>query len=116
MEMTEKERRELIIAWLLDIVKDTNLFDTYEHYCETSRFCVELSFLCEEAFEIGYFTTNDYDDEYDTIRISDSFGNELDFDFYVNKGFDTFKNGLINALTSVAQDTVKDKIYYILND
>lgn len=109
-EMTEKERKELTLAWILEVINEGDIFDSYTRPETDTSFEINLNIL-QEVVSLDYIENNDYGD---IIRLEDSYGNMVEYrlcEVDNPANFFDFKEDLYIALTNLMKKTVESVIY-----
>lgn len=109
-EITEKERKELTLAWILEVINEGDIFDSYTRPETDTSFEINLNIL-QEVISLDYIENNDYGD---IIRLEDSYGNMVEYrlcEVDNPANFFDFKDDLYTALTNLMKETVEDIIY-----
>lgn len=109
-EMTEKERKELTLAWILEVINEGDIFDSYTRPETDTSFEINLNIL-QEVVSLDYIEDNDNGD---IIRLEDSYGNMVEFEVCEvdnPANFFDFKDDLYTALTNLMKKTVENVIY-----
>lgn len=83
MEKTEKERKEITLAWIIEVINEGDIFGSYERLGteeekeeECTSFEINLGIL-QETIKLDYIEDNDNGD---IIRLEDSYGNMVEFE------------------------------------
>lgn len=120
-EMTEKERKELTLAWIINVINEGDIFGSYERFGteeeeECTTFEINLAIL-QETIKLDYIFNEDFGElipENDIIRLEDSYGNMVEYELCEVDNpmyyFD-FKDDLYTALTNLMKKTVEYVIY-----
>lgn len=109
-EMTEKERKELTLAWILEVINEGDIFDSYTRPETDTSFEINLNIL-QEVISLDYIEDNDNGD---IIRLEDSYGNMVEYrlcEVDNPANFFDFKDDLYTALTNLMKKTVESVIY-----
>lgn len=109
-EKTEKERKELTLAWIIDVINEGDIFDSYTRPETDTSFEINLNIL-QEVISLDYIEDNDNGD---IIRLEDSYGNMVEFEVCEvdnPANFFDFKDDLYTALTNLMKTTVEYAIY-----
>ena len=109
-EITEKERKELTLAWILEVINEGDIFDSYTRPETDTSFEINLNIL-QEVVSLDYIENNDYGD---IIRLEDSYGNMVEYrlcEVDNPANFFDFKEDLYIALTNLMKKTVENVIY-----
>ena len=109
-EITEKERKELTLAWILEVINEGDIFDSYTRPETDTSFEINLNIL-QEVISLDYIENNDYGD---IIRLEDSYGNMVEYrlcEVDNPANFFDFKEDLYIALTNLMKKTVENVIY-----
>ena len=106
-EMTSKERKEITLAWILEVINEGDIFDSYIRPETDTSFEINLNIL-QEVISLDYIEDNDI------IRLEDSYGNMVEFEVCEvdnPANFFDFKNDLYTALINLMKKTVEYAIY-----
>lgn len=109
-EMTEKEGKELTLAWIIDVINEGDIFAHYERPETDTSFEINLMIL-QETIKLDFIEDNDNGD---IIRLEDSYGNMVEFEVCEvdnPANYFDFKDDLYTALADLMKKTVKYVIY-----
>ena len=108
--MTEKERKELTLAWILEVINEGDIFDSYTRPETDTSFEINLNIL-QEVISLDYIEDNDNGD---IIRLEDSYGNMVELEVCEvdnPANFFDFKDDLYTAFINLMKKTVENVIY-----
>lgn len=109
-EMTEKERKELALAWILEVINEGDIFASYERPETDAFFEINLNIL-QEVVSLDYIEDDDYGD---IIRLEDNYGNMVEFEVCEvdnPMNYFGFKDDLYTAFINLMKKTVESVIY-----